>query len=97
MRPVQFADIEAALRHLLQAPSDRRWLDMADLCARADIADRHRRRTGARHPGFGDGTLMAAALGQGIAPRPAHCSDDVLACLQIVTTVLRAKQAHHDP
>ena len=39
---------------------------------------------------------MAAALGQGIAPRPTHCSDDVLACLQIVTTVLRAKQGHHD-
>ncbi|MBE0414643.1 hypothetical protein [Yoonia sp.] len=93
MRAVQLADIECAMRHLLQVPPAQRRAAMADLLARADSADRYRKRLRRRHPDFGDGTLMAAAMGQGVAPRPAACDAQVLACLDIVITVLRARKA----
>lgn len=89
MRPVQLADIECALRHLLQVPPARRSTAMADLLTRADTADRYRKRLRRRHPEFGDGTLMAAALGQAVAPRPAACDAQVLACLAIIITGLQ--------
>ena len=93
-RPVQFADLEAAMRLLLKAPPAQRRLDMADICARADIADRHRKRLRRLHPTYGDGTLMAAAMGQGLAPRPAAVTAEVLSCLHIVIAVLQDKSSH---
>ena len=94
MRPVQMADLDAAMRLLLKVPSARRRLDMADLCARADIADRYRKRLRRLHPDFGDGTLMAAAMGQGLAPRPAAVTAEALSCLHIVLAVLQDKSSH---
>ncbi|WP_439155837.1 DUF7742 family protein [Yoonia sp.] len=91
MRPVQLADIESALRHLLQVPPAHRGAAMADLLTRAETADRYRKRLGRRHPEFGDGTLMAAALGQAVAPRPSACDAQVLACLAIVIAALQEK------
>lgn len=89
MRPVQLADIECALRHLLQVPPARQGAVMADLLARAETADRYRLRSGRRHPTYGDGTLMAAALGLGVAPRPAGYDARALACLAGVVAALQ--------
>jgi len=94
MRPVQMADLEAALRLLLKTPPELRQSCMADLCARADIADRYRKRLRRLHPHYGDGSLMTAAMEQGIALRPTACDDQVLTCLQIAIAVLLDKTTH---
>ena len=60
MRPVLHADVICAARVLLCLPSGRRWQAAQELVARAEAADRYRRRLGRTHPGWGNGTLMAA-------------------------------------
>lgn len=81
------------MRLLLKVPPALRQVEMVDLCARADIADRYRKGLRRLHPAYGDGTLMAAAMGQGLAPRPSAVTADSLSCLHIVIAVLQDKSS----
>ena len=89
MRPVLHADVICAARVLLCLPSGRRWQAAQELVARAEAADRYRRRLGRTHPGWGNGTLMAAAMARPMAPghRPDH--PDYADCLMLVLDALR--------
>lgn len=62
MRPAGLDDLWAAARVLHGVTAPARPAAMAALLTRAEAADRYRKRLGRAHPGWGDGTLMAAAL-----------------------------------
>ena len=83
----------ASARVLLCLPSGRRWQAAQELVARAEAADRYRRRLGRTHPGWGNGTLMAAAMARPMAPghRPDH--PDYADCLMLVLDALRRHRA----
>lgn len=70
MRPVLLADVRAAASAL--APLDPACRDraLATLVARAEAADRFRKRLGQVHPCWGDGTLAAAARAERPADEP---------------------------
>ena len=93
MRPVLHADVICAARVLLCLPSGRRWQAAQELVARAEAADSYRRRLGRTHPGWGNGTLMAAAMARPMAPghRPDH--PDYADCLMLVLDALRRHRA----
>lgn len=61
MRPVILADLLVSAQAVLGAPPALLPIMVDRLIARADAADRFRRRIGRAHPSWGDGTLAAAA------------------------------------
>lgn len=70
MRPLQPADLEAAVRALLAAAPERRGALAAQIVKDAQMADRYRKRLGRAHPDWGTGTLMSAAARHVAAARP---------------------------
>ena len=68
MRPVGWLDLDAVLRAVSDATVEEVEARVDEIVARASIADAYRRRTGRRHPSFGDGTLAAAAWPMRAAP-----------------------------
>lgn len=91
MRGVQMADLEMAMRVLTACPQAVRDVTAQKLVARAEVADRHRKRCGCAHPAFGDGTLLAAAMTRNPAQRRAFLDADSLDCLQQLIAALREK------
>ncbi|MDO6586059.1 hypothetical protein Q4543_11045 [Salipiger sp. 1_MG-2023] len=89
MRPVLHGDLVAAARALLCVPREQRWRVARDLVAQADVADRYRRRLGRVHPGWGNGTLMAAALGRPCAPERRLDDPDYTDCLILALEAVR--------
>lgn len=61
MRTVLPGDLRAAACALLPLPLAARDAALARIVARAEAADRYRKRFGRAHPDWGDGTLAAAA------------------------------------
>lgn len=72
MRPVHIADLDMVTRYLLSLPAQDHAQAAARIVARADTADRYRKRLGRVHPAFGTGTLASAIPGTVVMPRPAH-------------------------
>ncbi|APZ55064.1 hypothetical protein [Salipiger abyssi] len=89
MRPVLHGDLICAACALLSVPQGQRWRAARDLVARADAADRYRRRIGRAHAEWGNGTLMSAALSQAIAPERRLDDPDYADCLILVLEALR--------
>jgi len=94
MRQVLHGDIIAAARSLREiAPQDR----AAAICAmlyHAHSADKFRKRTGAPHRQWGNGSLMAAALPRPKQGEPSLSDLDYLAALQLILLgVLEWKQS----
>jgi hypothetical protein len=78
MRPILPSDLDQAARALLTVPQAARPAAMGAMLAAADLADRHRKRTGRMHPAYGDGSLIAVILKQPRLPArfcdPAYCA-----------------------
>ena len=70
MRPVLHSDVVAAARALYPLETDARATALNSHFRRAAWADAFRKRTGRMHPVWGDGSLMAVALGQDTPPEP---------------------------
>ncbi|MDE4132114.1 hypothetical protein PXK00_03265 [Phaeobacter sp. QD34_3] len=80
-RPVLPGDVTAVARALLSVPrSQRQALCTAIFCG-ADKARRWSDREGRLHPGWGDGSLSAAARKQVLADEPTLDNPDYLRCL----------------
>lgn len=95
MRTVLGGDLRAAACALLPLPTAARGPALAALVARAEAADRYRRRFGRRHPSWGDGTLAEAA---GRVVAEPFCDDpDYLDALLRVVQVLAARRGIAPP
>lgn len=70
MRHVGPGDLWAAARALHPVPGEDRARVMAALLARAEAADKYRRRYRRAHSRWGDGSLVAAALADRPPPAP---------------------------
>ena len=96
MRPVTLADLEMALRVLLQVDA-RSQAEMASaLVARAHQADAFRQDKGQGHPRYGTGTLMSAAMSYPVAPRPDWVRLAELRSFQFLLSALEAHFQHHE-
>ncbi len=91
MRPVSFADLEVAIRVLLDADQGQRTSLAQCLIERAHLADQYRQTRGRPHPEFGTGTLMSAAQKFKKQPRPAVLAADEL---KTTVTIVNALLAH---
>ena len=78
MRPILHGDVSVAARALLAAPHADRGRLCARLIAEAEVAHHHVDETGRVHPVYGNGSLMAAAMGHNLADEPSF--DDVTYC-----------------
>ena len=88
MRPVLHSDLIFAARALLESPADVRASAADRLLARADAADRYRRRKGRSHPDWGNGTLMALAAKTALPPTPDLRDPEFAACLGAMLVAL---------
>jgi len=93
MRPILPGDLDAAARCLMAAGASRRPAMAANLVARADLADRFRKRTGRLHPCHGDGSLMAVARLAGAGAAIWRCDADYCRCLALVLDALEDRRA----
>lgn len=94
MRPVLTGDVSAAARALLSVPQAARAALAERLVAQAEAADRYRKRLGKAHPFWGNGTLMAAALGRGSLPPERRMDDrDYAECFVLVLETLMGRRA----
>lgn len=63
MRTITHGDVTAAARAVRGLPQNHQRRAILSLLVKADAADRFRKRFGRAHPAWGNGSLMAAALG----------------------------------
>lgn len=92
MRPVLHGDVSSAARVLLRAPPAIRDALCARMIREADLADRHRRRTGRLHPLWGNGSLMSAARKRMLADEPCFDDTEYCACFEMVLRALVERQ-----
>ncbi|WP_136442345.1 hypothetical protein [Pacificoceanicola onchidii] len=93
MRPVLHGDVRAAARALLSVPACAREGLARRLVAQAEAADRYRKRMGRAHPFWGNGTLMAAALGRGAVAADRRLDDVEFAdCFVAVLEALKGRR-----
>ncbi len=75
MRTITHGDVTAAARAVRGLSRDAQRQAILSLVEKAHAADRYRRRFGRLHPLWGNGSLMAAALGAGAAPGEPFLAD----------------------
>ncbi len=93
MRPVLSGDVSAAARALLTVPASARGSLAKRLVILAEAADQYRRKLGKAHPFWGNGTLMAAALGRCPLPAERRMDDpDYAECFVTVLEALRDRR-----
>ena len=97
MRRVLAGDVAAAARALHAVPAAARAARLAELIARAEVADRHRAVTGRAHPRWGGGSLMAVARTEARGPEPDFDDDVYCACWVTVLEGLIAHRAAAGP
>jgi hypothetical protein len=95
MRPVQLADLDMAARVLVLVETGDRSRLAAEMCTKAHVADKYRKRIGRPHPEFGVGSLMAAAASYDKCSRPDACTIAYLECLQVVIGQIAANWQNH--
>ncbi len=88
MRPVLHGDVVAAARVLLRVPEAGRRALMRQLLEQASVADRFRKRLGRGHPVWGNGSLMAVAMGRPMMREPFLDDPDYCRCLVVVLKTL---------
>ena len=88
MRPVLHGDIVAAARVLLRMPRDQRRSELWRMLKHADAADRYRKRLGKGHPKWGNGSLMAVAMGREMVGEPFLDDPEYCRCMVDVFEVL---------
>lgn len=81
-------DLDHCVRTLLSVPPEARAWAMDTIIARADLADRYRKRTGRILRGAGDGSLMTAAWTISRQPPPPRCDAAYCAGLAVVVGAL---------
>ncbi|WP_246107328.1 DUF7742 family protein [Puniceibacterium confluentis] len=81
------SDLNFAARALLSVPPEARHAAASRLLARADAADRYRRRFRRAHPDWGNGTLVSLTSSAPLPIQPDLRDADYAACL---IAVLRA-------
>lgn len=91
MRPVLHGDVVAAACALLAVPDQARAGLIRKLIAQAELADRHRLRTGRAHPVWGTGSLMSAAMARPRRDEPYLDDKDYAACMAEVFHALIAR------
>ncbi|KQI69660.1 hypothetical protein AN189_04515 [Loktanella sp. 3ANDIMAR09] len=91
MRPVGLLDLDATARCLCVVTAQEQHDLAREIVARADVADRYRKRLGRRHALYGDGTLSAATAPYATA-RGRVAEQTYLAALRIVVDVLIARR-----
>ncbi|MCC5957033.1 MAG: hypothetical protein JJU07_13120 [Natronohydrobacter sp.] len=84
MREITHGDIRVAARVLLARPEVDWPALMARMLTKAHHADRYRKALGRYHPRLGNGTLMGAAFGMGVAPEPLPSDSRYLAAIGAV-------------
>ncbi|WP_071797115.1 hypothetical protein [Natronohydrobacter thiooxidans] len=84
MREITHGDIRVAARVLIARPEPEWPALMARLLEDAHHADRYRKAQGRHHPRLGNGTLMSAAFGIGVAPEPLPSDSRYLAAIRAV-------------
>jgi len=88
MRPVLPGDAVSAARALYARPPAERAEAMTRMLARAEAADAYRKRFRRAHPDWGNGSLMALALREALAPEPPLDDPDYCRCLARVFAAL---------
>lgn len=99
MRPVLHSDVVAAARVLLALPKGGRLQAMRKMLERAGAADLYRKRLRKHHPDWGNGSLMAVAMGHEMRPEPFMDDPDYCRCLMVVFEGLlnwRCEKAAHN-
>lgn len=84
MRPVLYLDVAAAARALLPLPPGERDRVCRLILRDADWADRYTRRLKRMHPGWGNGTLLAAARQWPLAAESTFDDPAYRACFALV-------------
>jgi hypothetical protein len=93
MRRILAGDVAAAARALHAVPAAARAARLAELIARAEVADGHRAATGRAHPLWGGGSLMAAARAEACGPEPDFDDECYCVCWVMVLEGLLAHRA----
>lgn len=93
MRPVLHGDAVAAARRLLLLPEAARRPELDRMLARAEAADRYRKRFGRAHPQWGNGTLMGLAQHGGLPREPGLGRGAYCRCLALVYAALAEREA----
>lgn len=91
MRPACHGDVVAAARALRALPGPEREGGLLRLMRAADWADRFRLYHRRKHPYWGDGSLMAAALAEDPPPEPRLADAEYCQCLSMVLQALAAR------
>ena len=84
MRPVLHGDVVAAARVLLRLPGIERRCAMRQMLEQASIADLYFKRIGRGHAEWGNGSLMAVAMGREMAPEPFLDDPVYCRCMMLV-------------
>nr|WP_292065478.1 hypothetical protein [Marivita sp. XM-24bin2] len=96
MRPLLYNDVLAAVAAVSAAPASVQVERAAEILREADLADAYRRRYGAAHPVFGDGSLLAAALRRGQSGSTSFQTPDSLCAWITVLQALLARLPQPD-
>lgn len=94
MRPIQMADIEAAARAICAVAAGERAARARDICFRADVADRYRKRMGRPHPEYGTGSVMSAAAYFQQVSRPDYMGADYVDAILAISSALRSSMSN---
>lgn len=97
MRPILASDLDLAVRALLAICPNRQAELAREILARADAADRYRKHRNQTHPQFGNGSIMAVALGMDLAPLPDRCDRRYLEALSVLIGAIRCRQDRATP
>jgi hypothetical protein len=95
MRALAPSDLSTAARALMRFPEVARATACKRMLEQADAADRYRKRFGAAHSLWGNGTLEAIARLHPLAAPAALRDHEYLACLSVVieALLLRRREA----
>lgn len=84
MRPVLHSDVAATARVLLRYPRHMRQQLMRQMLEQANTAGLYFKRLKRGHPVWGNGSLMAVALAQDMAPEPFLDDPEYCHCFVVV-------------
>lgn len=89
--PILTGDVSSLARRLLATARPNRRIEADSVVGNAAVAARHVRRTGALHPHFGNGTIMAAARSgcPQLPPEPRFDDLDYIECWIIALEAIR--------
>ncbi|MGD9917900.1 MAG: hypothetical protein AB7U46_07760 [Paenirhodobacter sp.] len=87
MRAISHGDLILAARAVRGLPVARRPELLARMLEEAHVADRYRKRLGRAHPRWGNGSLMARAMAEPLAPEGWPDAEALEALAQVIAAV----------